>query len=920
MTESLAVIVLDRRSLELAARVEGEGAVAALRRHHGRGVTVSSRALAEVLSSTEAAALDGGPRLAVARPTRRAWTSTWRTTFHVAAHEHLRAALADGSLDGDAPRRLLGARGWEALRCALERLHGGDPLPDDAAVAVELGATWADLACFGPSDVDTLLGELPSGLVELYEAALDLEALQAATRPAGDVARPVLEVEAGDGPPAVGVRPAGDSLARRAEDSKNRVRAAISWLRAGEVDEARQALGELAVELDRLGPPGHEPWLEVLWPLLRRCTGRRWDPATRLLFDLQKAASDARRVSWRLDPLGWATSLGRRPLRRQVEGDPLVRPLRHLRRARRRVGRLGIDSQDRARLAEALRALLDAAEERVHQHFAPRIRRALEASGLGARDVAEAVALQEVVDRLAGRLVARGATSLSDLRDALAGGELALPDPGWGELVLGDALLRADKALASELGVHRRGDVYLRWLQLAAGVLFGTVLGRWLMRLVAVPFGGAWVLLEGFDHLVAPPVAWLSGVRLVVSTPEALLVTGAVLLALLHLPAARATAGWVAARVGRALAAVLVDAPRRALRVPLRVLRRWRWFRRAEYALERAGAWVWDGLRHQVVARALKWVMDGFAWALDRFERGLYAVDEFLRFDVGQAPVGVAIRVPLAGVWSVVSWVARLYVTVLVEPQVNPIKHFPVVTVSHKIILPLTVPITTTLSAVLVPVLGAVIGSSLAVATVFLLPGFFGFLVWELKEDWRLYRGNRGPERPLAVVGGEGETMDRLLRLRFHSGTVPRRLADVRRGRVGARSKLTTRGAVGLEEVERAARAFVRREVVGLVSGIGGTRPLAVGAVDLAPTRVHVEVEAREGGAPLVLGLELEGDRVGCRVVEPGWFVEDEAPMRLALEGLRVRSGGGDGHTWQAWREAVTELTGAADTAPPSDD
>ena len=43
-----------------------------------------------------------------------------------------------------------------------------------------------------------------------------------------------------------------------------------------------------------------------------------------------------------------------------------------------------------------------------------------------------------------------------------------------------------------------------------------------------------------------------------------------------------------------------------------------------------------------------------------------------------------------AFVWFFVTYLVRIYVNLLIEPQVNPIKHFPVVTVSHKIILPMS--------------------------------------------------------------------------------------------------------------------------------------------------------------------------------------------------------------------------------------
>ncbi len=42
--------------------------------------------------------------------------------------------------------------------------------------------------------------------------------------------------------------------------------------------------------------------------------------------------------------------------------------------------------------------------------------------------------------------------------------------------------------------------------------------------------------------------------------------------------------------------------------------------------------------------------------------------------------------------WFFVAYVVRFCVNLLIEPQVNPIKHFPVVTVSHKLLWPFASP------------------------------------------------------------------------------------------------------------------------------------------------------------------------------------------------------------------------------------
>ena len=72
--------------------------------------------------------------------------------------------------------------------------------------------------------------------------------------------------------------------------------------------------------------------------------------------------------------------------------------------------------------------------------------------------------------------------------------------------------------------------------------------------------------------------------------------------------------------------------------------------------------------------------------------------------------------------------------TLLIEPQVNPIKHFPVVTVSHKLILPFLPHLTYVL--VNLNVMDRYQAGLTATVIVTSIPGIFGFLAWELKENW----------------------------------------------------------------------------------------------------------------------------------------------------------------------------------------
>src|SRR5262249_53063802 len=149
----------------------------------------------------------------------------------------------------------------------------------------------------------------------------------------------------------------------------------------------------------------------------------------------------------------------------------------------------------------------------------------------------------------------------------------------------------------------------------------------------------------------------------------------------------------------------------------------------------------------------------------------------------------------------------------LVEPQVNPIKHFPVVTVSHKLLLPLAYAPPKTfhtdpspLASLLLGVVSVPVGkaNTIALTVVWGIPGIFGFLAWELTENRRLYRANVSPNLEPETVGSHGETVLRLLRPGLHSGTVPKLYAKLR----WARGKAERKREEDLHHVEESVRHF----------------------------------------------------------------------------------------------------------------
>ena len=320
---------------------------------------------------------------------------------------------------------------------------------------------------------------------------------------------------------------------------------------------------------------------------------------------------------------------------------------------------------------------------------------------------------------------------------------------------------------------------------------------------------------------------------------------GLFLLALLHVPSFRASVWWIVRLLLRGLHWVCVD-------LPLAVLN-WPWFRRFLHsrlyaalsyylfkpALPAAATWMvllrlgigskvllpatasvflasvllinsrfgralegevfdrlaraWHRLSLQLVPELLHFILDLFKWLLEEVERGLYAIDEWLRFRSGERRRTLVAKALAGLVWSAVSAVILLTVNLFIEPTFNPIKHFPTVTVAAKLLLPFLPDLIRAVTELLL-FLGPWTAEAIAWVVFALLPGFAGFMVWELKENWRLYAANRARMLRPAVIGTHGETMRRLLRPGFHSGTLPRLYGRLRRADAGPAFRGTPMG------------------------------------------------------------------------------------------------------------------------------
>ena len=688
----------------------------------------------------------------------------------------------------------------------------------------------------------------------------------------------------------------------------------------------------------------------------------------------------------------------------------------------------------------------------------------------------EQVAFDKLVEDSLDCIASRGYLTMGYLRDAISKNDLKLPDlTQLTELYRGDHLLRADDRLDVALdGVYRRGEFYLRWLQITSSLFFGTRVGRFATQFLIIPFGGAVVIVEGVSHVIdlfnrrnasakaaagelqdpshreswqndpesQDEISAASGTAAGTKVAERLagpteitnpaepadasfasmdhglpetaeatetsanlaaaleapaanssdaedishtenresisvtprntddaveqivgrqvemlswvLVIGCLLMCLIHVVRFRQLFFRGITSVWRLTRKILIDLPLKLVRLPLvqtllrhrtivRIRRlvltpcvislagsrvipwlltgnalSWWWTgtiailfstalnsRLGQDTQELTAEWVgntWYKLRARVVMAVIDWIIDTFRMVLNLIERFLYAVDEVLRFHSDESWLSIVAKAFLGVLWSFVSFMIRIYVNLFIEPTLHPVKHFPVVTVAHKMFLPVILIIESTMRDTLTPYLGLALAGPITWFNIVFLPGIFGFLVWELKENWRLYQSNRKNKLTAVSVGSHGETVARLLRPGIHSGTLPRLFRRMRRleHQEASLRRFSARRAGGdqLEHVEKAIRSFVERELISLLRlcRVWKDSGLQCGHVHAASNSFYVELECGSlGTQPCRLLFQEQSGWVAASVPEPGWLRfasgDQVRSFQNALQGFYRKSG-----------------------------
>jgi len=849
----------------------------------------------------------------------------------------------------------LGQEQFDEIRTVLKQ-EGYLTHPEDLRlIYAEFGSVFSELQAFAPDLVPIYfpsLNDLPA-VTRLLSEDCDTIQLLAATRPRELTSATSSSTEelsrqaesARESPPTV--HPSRwryrwlMNSAERLRAKGNTMRAAVYSLRARLVapesatsENAAQIeadVTQFAARLQRaleLDDAETARWRVMCGKLLISTEQGFWNANARLLYDLQNVCIDSEREVYHVDLAGWIWSRGRQALRRPLPDLKLVLVTKHLRRAAKRISAVRIDREHRRELGELLHQAAEHAEDLLRRHLSPQIHESLQSAGFVPQSVVELAALSKMQAELLDAIVERGFVTLGNLRDSVSRGQMKLTDVSSArEFVSGDRLLRADRNLSITLdGVYQRGPFYLRWLQRMTSLFFGTPVGRLITQYIALPFGGAFVILKGLQLLWEEVNHFLHGPKLHLYSHSAMLVLGLLLFGLIHWPMLRQVLAIVLRSTWLLMHGMLIDAPRFLYRLPgvawclkslpallfrryllsplLLTLLLWKglpacglysplnnWLamavlvvnlallnsrvgRDSEELVWEALGKLWHRIRVTVIIGLLNLVIDLFRQIMDALERVLYSVDEWLRFRTGESQLTLMLKAILGLVWSFVHGIVRFCVTLLIEPQINPIKHFPVVTVSHKLLLPSVLYFATLLDTFTDPITA----KAIATAVVTCIPGIFGFLAWELKENWRAYAANRPATIRPSVVGHHGETVLRLLTPGFHSGTIPKLFA--RRRRVARKSLANPTVNRSLKYDERlhheaaAIHHFVDRELLGLLrlSRRMGQVPLSLTAIELSTNRITIRISHADHPVPLRITLSEQSGWLVAGLHSTGWL------------------------------------------------
>ncbi len=717
----------------------------------------------------------------------------------------------------------------------------------------------------------------------------------------------------------------------------NATESAILWTQANRVapaelspDTLEKAHKEIRKLVKRLqsalnfNSNDFQNWESALLPLLDKADQGSFPVEARLLTELQSACEDYEQEIYRIDILGWAMSLGKKSMKRPLRFQRLIKIHQRLKEASLNAITTRLAFADRKKLETLLQLVWKQNEKKLRNEIRPIIENNLQLVGLKGEGAFGEIARRRLVEEFLDLIIEQGHLNYSELRDMISRNHLKLEDVrDASSFFKGDALLTLDENLSVQLdGIYRRSDFYLRWLEKSTALNFGTATGRTLTKFLTLPFGGSFLLIESAD-LINDKISgeripdltrtlafialgifffgiinnisfrtfvlevllsfWKTAKFIFYKIPSALLTWNPFLLIWKSLPVqviyslilkplvfTEAIALWLPKsypyHVGEIVLFIgftllLNSRPGRLL---------------SEFAISgmmTLGKLVQDGL----ISILFTIMVQSFKKTIEGLEFVLQWVNDWLRLRGRAKPWQVALRGILGLLWSPIAFFLRFYTVVLIEPGINPIK-FPISSVAAKFTYPIIIPLTPEIVQFFSPFIGDVLSNLFFGTTIWLMPNLFGFLFWETKENWGLYRANRPQSlRPMAV-GTHGETIPQLLKLGFHSGTIPKLFMKLRKAELEAVSRSDWRKArtlrLDLQTIKERLARFIERDLLIPMQQNNKSfiKPLRVSEISLGLNRIEAEMTGMDdnGYASFKISLELVDGILMGSVSKPG--------------------------------------------------
>jgi hypothetical protein len=551
----------------------------------------------------------------------------------------------------------------------------------------------------------------------------------------------------------------------------------------------------------------------------------RYEPLARhLLIDLQRSYMEGNQSYFWANLGAYFFSLGRIPLRAPLKFYPALKRFRRFQRALEKLLRLPLDPQQYVRYLRMMENIASRFKAQLHEEILQSLKPIFKDVFSQQMSYPEQMAQIQIQEDIIEKIVQQHYLNFMELRDLLSTHDLKIRD--WSHLkdFLGyDPLSLLDRRFRREFpGIYDGAEIYLKGLHLLSGLFFGTRWGRRIAKYLLFSGGFALSVAVLLDY--STPYVYLP-VSSFFATAPLVLIWSLVLFFL-----------WTS--LGRSLIYKFWKVLRFFFSLLFWTLKfffygvpqfLWNFFDSwipfgfrirflAPFFIASfftvLYAWLAPDTSKEILGvlfgsisllcymLALPWIdfkrrlrfvtvdmgIEGLKFLFISFfkgtlkfchsflflsECGMYHLEQYFRHQQGEWLGKTLLKRLFAFLWFWPRFTIRFYLRVFLEPQINPLK-FPVVSVTYKVWLPLSLTFTPPLESALVRLqIPFALAKGIVQFHAFIFTGSFGFLFWELKQNWGLYRQNDSCVIRKLPILPQGETLAQLLHTGISLGKIP---------------------------------------------------------------------------------------------------------------------------------------------------